>query len=138
MRKCFKIIFVVLIWVFFVPLLSFSQESPLKLTIGEIIKKPLSYKNKTVLVEGKYGGWGMNEGAGKDPVCKHGPQVTKSDYTIYDSSGCIYVDAFATIIERSGELDPHSRDACGVPIAVKGVVLISEKDNIPYIGGEKK
>ncbi len=137
MHKGYEIIFAILIWIF-TPILSFSQESSLKLTVGEIVKNPSLYEDKIVIVQGKYGGWGMNEGSGEDPVCKHGPQVTESDYTIYDNSGCIYVDAYATIVEKSGKVNPFDRDTCGTAITVKGVVLISEEDNIPYIGREKK
>ncbi|MEA3343014.1 MAG: hypothetical protein U9Q92_02510 [archaeon] len=106
-----------------------QSENP---KIGDIIQNPSSYQGKTVIIDCKYGGWIYG---GDIPVCKRGPQVTMSDYCVYDETGCIYTSGVEILSFESEthKLDPTSEESIGTELTIKGTIRISDK-NIPYIG----
>ncbi len=109
-----------------------AQQQSENLKIGDIIQNPSSYQGKTVTIDCKYGGWIYG---GDIPVCNRGPQVTRSDYCVYDETGCIYTSGaeIVSLEPETNKLDPASEESVGTGLTIKGTVRISDK-NIPYIG----
>ncbi len=99
--------------------------------IADIINHPLTYQGKTVTIECKYGGWTY----GADiAVCDKGPQVTKSDFCVYDETGCIYTGPNAEILNHEADINAASNKGIGTGLTIKGKVKLSSK-GVPYIGG---
>ncbi len=57
-------------------------------TIKEAVSRSRELLGKKVLIKGTYRGWKPDR---KDPNCKPGPPVTRSDWAVRDKTGCIYV-----------------------------------------------
>ena len=126
----------------------FAEDSSLEnifalVTIGDIIQNQSLYEGKIVTISGKYGGWGHKEG--NIPGCESGPPVTRSDWCIYDETGCIYV-AGAEILECGeytteidiykycfNNFDPSGGESMGTDMIIKGRVKISDK-GVTYVG----
>jgi hypothetical protein len=107
-----------------------SEQPKEKPKIGDIIQNPSLYEEKVVIIGGEYGGWIYG---GDIPVCNEGPKVTRSDWCIYDETGCIYVSAGeAEILELSGPIDPEDENCVGTGITIRGTVKVSDK-GMPYI-----
>jgi len=58
------------------------------ITIGESIRRISELLGKRVQIQATYRGWQPNA---NDPNVKDGPPVTRSDWAVCDSSGCMYV-----------------------------------------------
>lgn len=83
---------------------------------GEILNKPDRFESGAVTVRGVFHGW-------RGP-CPGGPPVSRSDWMIADSSGCLYVHGPVPI-----GLDPARPS--GETISVTGVVRM--KNGRPYL-----
>jgi len=76
---------------------------------GLILEKPASFESVTVTVKGVFHGW-------RGP-CRNGPPVSRSDWMIADSSGCLYIH---------GPVPPGPDPAkpSGENISISGVVRL--------------
>jgi len=92
----------------------FSSES--SDTIAWILEKPSRFESKTVTLEGSFQGW-------RGP-CWQGPPVSRSDWMITGTSGCLYVNG-----PVPDGLNPAK--PAGETITVTGVVRL--KAGIPYL-----
>jgi hypothetical protein len=101
------------------------------LKIADIINRPSTYQGKTVTIDCKYGGW--TYGA-EVAVCDKGPQVTRSDFCVYDETGCIYTSPGVEILKHEGEFNSASNEGIGTGMTIRGKVELSLK-GVPYLGG---
>jgi len=111
-----------------------GKGAPERAKIGDIIQDPSFYAGKVVTIECKYGGWIYG---GNVPVTNMGPQVTRSDWCVYDETGGIYVQATggAEILESGypGTLMPTDQNCIGADLVIRGTVKVSD-EGVPYIG----
>ncbi len=101
--------------------------------LGDIVSNPSQYSNKTVIVEGKYGGWKPTA----DIPCNEAniAILTKSDTLIYDGTDCLFMSAIGgvNILSEPKNLNPVENSInIGQDIKVEAVVnLINGK---PILG----
>ncbi|RLJ02914.1 MAG: hypothetical protein DRP11_02255 [Candidatus Aenigmatarchaeota archaeon] len=89
--------------------------------IRDIISNPEMYIGKEVVLNGMYGGWGSY------PQCdfERMGMVTRSDYIIYDDTGCLYICASCEGVEyifKEGDVNPSDKNTYGTKIKVKAFV----------------
>ena len=108
------------------------QETVETHKLGDIISNPSAYNGKTVIIEGKFGGWGG------DFTCsnKDMAMYTLSDSIIYDDTGCLYMVARASsgieVLYKERELYPMDQsNICG-NLTIK--VVVSLIDGKPILG----
>ena len=108
-----------------------GEESLKTVKLGDIIANPALYNGKTVIIEGKYGGWGGNITCSNNPV-----MMTRSDSLIYDEDKCLYMVASSQngieILYKENELTPTNFDSIGAKIRIKAVVSLI--DGKPILG----
>ena len=108
------------------------QETVETHKLGDIISNPSLYDGKTVIIEGKFGGWGGNFACNNENIVLY----TKSDSIIYDDSGCLYMIARASsgieILYKEKQLDPMDQSNIGGNITIKAVVSLI--DGKPILG----
>jgi hypothetical protein len=108
-----------------------GEESSKTVKLGDIIANPALYNGKTVIIEGKYGGWGGNITCSNNPV-----MMTRSDSLIYDGDECLYMIASSQngieILYKENELNPTNFDSIGTKIKIKAVVSLI--DGKPILG----
>jgi hypothetical protein len=128
MQKTIFLLGLLLIGVF---LFGCLQETVGTHILGDIISNPSLYSGKTVIIEGKFGGWGGNYACNNEAVL-----YTKSDSIIYDDSGCLYMVARASsgieVLYKEKELDPMDQSNIGGNITIKAVVSLI--DGKPILG----
>jgi len=90
--------------------------------IMDITSNPSLYNGKTVIIEGKFGGWGGNFSCGNADMAME----TMSDSIIYDGSGCLYmvarVGSGIEVLYKEKELNPIDQSNIGGNITIKAVV----------------
>lgn len=95
--------------------------------IIDILSNPKLYANKTIVLEAFFAGWAGN--------CSNNLIIrTRSDWIIYDDTGCIAIDRSkqVEILYHERPLNPWNKSNYGGKIRVKGVVsLINGK---PILG----
>ena len=133
MGKEFYLIFVFAILVASIILISGClQETVKTIKLGDIISNPRLYDGKTVIIDGKFGGWGG------DFACDNADMVlkTKSDPIIYDDTGCLYIVASASngieVLYKEKQLDPMEQDNIGGAVTIKTVISLI--DGKPILG----
>jgi len=96
-----------------------AKENP---TIEEIISNPELYEGKTVIIDGKFGGWSGNL------PCDYENMVirTRSDVIIYDETGCLYMTGDFEVLYKEKELDPGDKDNIGANLKIKAIVSLLE------------
>lgn len=108
-----------------------GEESPKTVKLGDIVANPNFYNGKTVIIEGKYGGWGGNFTCSNNPV-----MATRSDSLIYDGDKCLYMIARASsgieILYKERELYPMDSSNIGGNLTIKAVVSLI--DGKPILG----
>ncbi|MCE5324101.1 hypothetical protein LLG46_12415 [bacterium] len=88
------------------------------LTVKEVVKRVKEFEGRRVRIDGTYRGFRPDP---NDANTKNGPPVTRSDWAVCDSTGCIYVTGRA-------ELDPEND--IGKKISVTGRVKKTEKGQV--------
>lgn len=102
-----------------------AKENP---KIIDIVSYPNIYEGKTVIIDGKFGGW-----SGTLPCCyEHMGGVTRSDVIIYDDTGCIYLTYNYEVLDKEKELDPWVQDNIGANLKIK--TIVSLHDGKAYLG----
>ena len=102
-----------------------AEESKIIYTkIGDILDNPDKYDNKTVNIKGKFGGWNGNSTCDTNKTA----MKNKTDSTIYDQTGCLYMTSKVLITGDQDSLRPLDKNALGKDITVKArVSLINDK-----------
>ncbi|MFQ3550067.1 MAG: BsuPI-related putative proteinase inhibitor [Armatimonadota bacterium] len=95
-----------------------------KISIREAIEQFSTYEKKKVIIEAKYTGWRPDK---DDPNISDGPPETRSDWTIADDTGAMYVTG-------NNILDPTEDK--GKKISVLGILKKTDKGKV-YIKAEK-
>lgn len=108
------------------------QETVETHKLGDIISNPSLYNGKTVIIEGKFGGWGGNFTCSNWDMAMY----TLSDSIIYDDTGCLYMVARAAsgieVLYKEKELYPMDQSNIGGNITIKAVVSLI--DGKPILG----
>lgn len=105
-----------------------QQEVKESSTIGEIISNPNLYEGKTVIIDGKFGGWSGNLSCDYENMA----MKTRSDTIIYDETGCLYMSGELVVLYKEKELDPRDKDNVGGNLKIKAVVNLL--DGKPILG----
>lgn len=103
-------------------------DLPDKLTIDMIMANPQEFIGKTVVLEGKFGGWGGELSCDYSNLA----MKTKSDTILYDDTGCIYMTGELKILSQEKNLDPSDPSNIGSSLKVEGVVSLI--DGKPILG----
>lgn len=98
-----------------------ATASVVPTTVREAIANYEKLKGKTVTISGAYGGWSSNS---TDPNVKDGPPVTRSDWTISDDTGSMYV---------TGSINLNPVKDVGTKITVTGKLDKSNKGQVYMI-----
>jgi hypothetical protein len=91
-------------------------------TIAEIVTEPALYEGKTVIIDGKFGGWSHV------PQCDDAHIVIRmrSDVMIYDETGCLYMTGDYEVLYNEKELNPWDKDNIGADLRIKALVSLIE------------
>ena len=93
-----------------------------KTKIGEILKNPEEYNDKTVIIAGQYGGWRYNGCDLEKTAMK-----TINDSMIYDETGCLYMSD-VEILSDQEYLSPYDEKMINQELTIKAKVeLINGK-----------
>jgi hypothetical protein len=87
-------------------------------TIGEAIANADILLNRVVEISATYRGWQPNAA---DPNVKNGPPVTRSDWAICDTTGCMYVN---------GKIELHPERDVGTKVVVTGKLKKTPKGQV--------
>lgn len=97
--------------------------------IADIISNPKSFSGKTVIIDGKFGGWGTPTGCDLD---KTGVK-TKSDWVIYDDTGCLLVGGSGgEILYNEKPLDMTDQNSRDGKLKIKSIITLI--DGKPHLG----
>lgn len=107
-----------------VNLLTMPVGEPTVAELGQILADPPAWAGKLVLVTGEYLGW-QSDPFG--PATRHGPPVTRSDWTLRDASGCLYCAAGPGAPAGLRPLEDLGRR-----LTVIGVVALADR-GFPYL-----
>ena len=88
--------------------------------IGDIIAHPEQYDGKTVIIDGRFGGWS----GGLPCNYKEMAMKTRSDTIIYDKTGCLYMNGYVKILYKEKGLDPTLQSNVGGRIKIKARVSL--------------
>lgn len=104
------------------------EEAKEKPKIIDIISNPRLYEGKTVVVEGKFGGWsGGPVGCNKNLV-----GATRSDTLIYDDTSCLYMTGEFEVLYKEKELNPWDKTNVGGRLKIRAIVSLI--DGKPILG----
>ncbi len=112
---------------------NFGVEAKTNPKIEDIISNLNLYSGKTVIIEGKYGGWGV-----LPAYCDYNKigVATRSDAFIYDETGCIFICASCYGVEylyTETHIDPLNETTYGTNIKVNAFVDI-DNEGKPILG----
>jgi hypothetical protein len=102
------------------------EEPPVPVQIGEIVRAPESFADRTVIVKGEYRGWRASAFAA---ATRGGPPVSRSDWVLQDDTDQIYCTA-ERAVETPFELLPTQ--SVGRRVIVRGRVAVSTAAQ-PYL-----
>lgn len=91
--------------------------------ISDIVSNPLQYEGKLCVINGKYGGWSAT------PIkcdTENLGRISKSDYIIYDETGCIYVKGVLKYLYKEKELMPTDKECFGAKLTILAYVYLKE------------
>jgi hypothetical protein len=97
-------------------------------TVARILENLANYKDKTIVLNAKFGGWGSEP---KNCDTSKVAVKTKSDILIYDETGCLY-ESGAQYLAPTSQPDPDNKKNIGMDITIKGTLKLL--DDKPYIG----
>ena len=103
------------------------QETVETHKLRDIISNPSLYNGKTVIIEGKFGGWGGNFTCNNEAVL-----YTKSDSIIYDDTGCLYMTRGVEVLHIEKEFYAMDPNNVGGNITIKSIVSLI--DGKPILG----
>jgi len=97
-------------------------------TVARILENLANYKDKTIVLNAKFGGWGSEP---KNCDTSKVAVKTKSDILIYDETDCLY-ESGAQYLAPTSQPDPDNKKNIGMDITIKGTLKLL--DDKPYIG----
>lgn len=128
MKKEYYLISVFLVVASMIFISGCLQETAEIHKLGDIISNPSLYNGKTVIIEGKFGGWGGNFTCNNENIVMN----TKSDSIIYDDSGCLYMTKGVEVLYKEKEFYAMDPSNVGGNLTIKAVVSLI--DGKPILG----
>ena len=132
MKKEYYAVFLFLVVASMILLSGCTQETAGTIKLGDIISNSSFYNGKTVIIDGKFGGWGGDFDCSNWDMAMY----TKSDSIIYDDTGCLYMVARGSsgieVLYKEKELYPMDQSNLGGNIKIKAVVSLI--DGKPILG----